>query len=189
MTEFVSWPKISRLDNEQTIVTEKLDGTNGCIVIAEDGILVQSRNRFLSVEQDNYGFAAWVEANASSLLSDLGVGRHFGEWWGHGIQRNYGLGRGDRRFYLFNAGRWAKKHAEEPFEWKTPGLGTVPILYQGPAWSELANPWDIARGLYEYGSYAVPGFDKPEGIVVHMKNSGASYKITDAEAGKKVHIG
>ena len=36
MTEFQEFPKIVRL-SRQAIITEKIDGTNGCIFIGEDG--------------------------------------------------------------------------------------------------------------------------------------------------------
>lgn len=59
--EFVSWPKIARL-NRDMVVTEKIDGTNAAIIVTEDGDLYcQSRTRVISLEQDNFGFAAWVE--------------------------------------------------------------------------------------------------------------------------------
>ena len=37
-------------------------------------------------------------------MTFLVPGRHFGEWWGSGIQRGYGLD--EKTFSLFNAYRW-----------------------------------------------------------------------------------
>ena len=111
---FKAWPKIPRLENEVYHITEKIDGTNGAIIIqdcaVEDGkilarvsgfyIWAQSRTRLITPENDNFGFAAWVKANAEQLINDLGEGYHYGEWWGQGINRGYGLDH--KRFSLFN---------------------------------------------------------------------------------------
>lgn len=77
--EFAEFPKIARLSRE-IIVTEKVDGTNAQVFIGEEGtVLVGSRNRWITPKDDNFGFAAWVEANKDAILK-LGPGRHFGEW-------------------------------------------------------------------------------------------------------------
>ena len=101
--EFKEFPKMARLSRE-IVITEKIDGTNSQILITEDGdIFAGSRTRWITPENDNYGFAKWVEGNKSELLN-MGPGTHFGEWWGNGIQRNYGLK--EKRFSLFNTIRW-----------------------------------------------------------------------------------
>ena len=110
--EFTEFPKMARLSRE-VIVTEKIDGTNAQVCIGEDGsMLAGSRTRWITPQDDNHGFAAWVEAHREELLT-LGPGRHFGEWWGSGIQRGYGLK--EKRFSLFNARRWCQ-HGAEPLE-------------------------------------------------------------------------
>jgi len=74
------------------------------------GVLAGSRSRWLQPgKQDNFGFAGWVAANAEALVALLGPGRHFGEWWGGGIQRKYGLGA--KRFSLFNVSRYGEQTA------------------------------------------------------------------------------
>jgi hypothetical protein len=111
-TEFIAFPKIARLRRE-IIVTEKIDGTNSCIFIGEDGeFLMGSRNRWITPESDNYGFAKWAMAHKEELMG-LGHGRHYGEWWGAGCQRGYGLTNNDKRFSLFNVIRWCLA-TEEP---------------------------------------------------------------------------
>ena len=97
--EFIAFPKIARLRRD-CVITEKLDGTNAQIVIQDGEIVaVGSRSRWITPgkDTDNYGFAGWVEQNRAELLG-LGDGTHFGEWWGSGIQRNYGLT--EKRFSL-----------------------------------------------------------------------------------------
>ena len=117
--EFREFPKIARLSREM-IITEKIDGTNAQILITEDGqILTGSRNRWITPQDDNYGFAKWVEENKQEILK-LGVGRHFGEWWGGGIQRGYNLPKGEKRFSLFNVSRWALYGTEpQKYLWLT----------------------------------------------------------------------
>jgi hypothetical protein len=164
--QFEAFPKIPRW-NREIIITEKLDGTNASVTITEDGqILAGSRNRFVKIGDDNYGFAAWVEANKAELMK-LGVGRHFGEWWGQGIQRGYGLK--EKRFSLFNTLKWADPTIRPAC------CHVTPVLYQGPL-SEQA----IQAALHElklYGSKAFTFMD-PEGIIIFHKASGNLFKIT-----------
>ena len=84
--EFKKFDSIPRLSKDM-VITEKVDGTNACVVVMEDGtIFAQSRNKIITPTDDNHGFAKWVESNKEELLK-LGVGYHFGEWYGCGIQR------------------------------------------------------------------------------------------------------
>lgn len=71
---FEGFPKMARLSRE-VIITEKIDGTNAQILIGEDGsMLVGSRTRWITLEQDNFGFARWVTEHREELLQ-LGPGR------------------------------------------------------------------------------------------------------------------
>ena len=205
MSNFVAYPKTPRLASPFAI-TEKIDGTNGAIVIeeeawgyspaddhpnvlaipageerGEDGypirqypVYAQSRNRFVTPQADNYGFAAWVAENAEALVKVLGPGRHYGEWWGHGIQRGYGLTTGDRRFSLFNAHRWDSLVTTDF------GLSVVPVLATASDDVWLGNLATIVEseliGLRSYGSVAAPGFDRPEGVIVYHSRSSQVFK-------------
>lgn len=190
MSTFEAFPKIPRLYRD-IVITEKIDGTNAAVLIealtlgSEDDLTVnavaegrawsvtaQSRSRIITPDQDNYGFARWVEENATELVRLLGPGRHFGEWWGRGIQRGYGLS--ERRFSLFNTVRHVDRLAV-PFD-RLPELGVVPVLYEG-RFSEAAIQVALYR-LRKYGSVAAPGFDRPEGIVVYHKASNHLFKVT-----------
>lgn len=109
MNDFVEFPKIARL-SRMCVITEKLDGTNASITITEDGqFLCGSRTRWITPEDDNYGFARWAHDHKDELMT-LGPGTHFGEWWGHGIQRKYDLE--EKRFSLFNVARWRESRPE-----------------------------------------------------------------------------
>ena len=130
-----------------------------------------SRNRWITPESDNYGFAKWVRDNSSKLFN-LGPGHHFGEWWGNGIQRNYGLK--EKRFSLFNIKRWGEHYKEDGFVEHT-GCYTVPVLYQGLLTDKIID--EYLGGLMAMGSYAAPGFMKPEGIIIHHEAGGHLYKV------------
>jgi hypothetical protein len=164
--EFEEFPKMARLSRE-IIITEKIDGTNAQILITEDGhIFAGSRNRFITPGDDNFGFAAWVDAHAVELIAGLGVGRHFGEWWGQGIQRAYGLT--EKRFSLFNVSRW--------YEERPNCCHVVPILYRGVFDTDEINK--VLDRLAAGGSIASPGFMKPEGIVVFHTAANMGFKKT-----------
>lgn len=169
MPEFKGFPKIPRLYRDVTI-TEKIDGTNACVVVTEYGdVYAQSRKRIITPGKstDNHGFAAWVEENATELFGYLGPGHHFGEWYGKGINRGYGLD--ERRFALFNAAKWGPKCAVPPC------CEVVPVLAHG-TFSQV----DINRALsvLKYvGSAAVPGYMNPEGIIVFHHAGNHLFKV------------
>lgn len=170
--EFKDFGKISRFRTIQVTVTEKIDGTNAQVYIPDDpseALRAGSRNRWVTPEQDNYGFARFVAEN-SELLRRLGPGRHFGEWYGAGIQRRYGLDH--KRFALFNVDRFSGGLPEGLAEI---GVQLVPVLYRG-AFDSAAISAAVEK-LYTGGSVLVPGFDKPEGAIVSC--GGQRWKITD----------
>lgn len=183
MVEFQEFEKIARL-NREVIVTEKLDGTNGQVHIRPaDGNLefgydcqveitglpyylrAGSRNRWVpQVGDDNFGFGRWVYQNAHEL-AQLGVGAHFGEWWGSGIQRRYGLA--EKRWSLFNVHRWSES--------RPACCHVVPVIATGIG-------FDVAKAaiasLREHGSYAAPGFMQPEGVVAFHTHGRHLFKAT-----------
>ncbi len=164
MIEFQEFPKIPRL-NRDCIISEKIDGSNGQVIIHGDQIAAASRSRIITPDMDNFGFAKWVHDNRADLMS-LGEGRHFGEWWGAGIQRRYG--QETKRFSLFNASRWTEQ--------RPACCDVVPVLYHGK-FSTAAVEDCIAR-LREFGSVAAPGFMKPEGIIVWHIAAQTRFKVT-----------
>lgn len=181
--EFQSFPKMPRLSRE-VIISEKIDGTNAQILIAandklflttgravyqndEFSIFAGSRTRWITPADDNAGFARWVVEHAEELLQ-LGPGRHFGEWWGQGIQRGYGLK--EKRFSLFNVSRWSGD-SERPS-----CCHVVPELYRGPFDTNIIElELDLLR---TGGSLAAPGFMRPEGIVVFHTAGNIGFKKT-----------
>ena len=184
-TNFEGFPKIARLSRE-CVITEKIDGTNGQIFIGEDGeFLVGSRTQWITPEKDNFGFAKWAYEHKDELML-LGKGRHFGEWWGQGIQRAYGLK--EKRFSLFNTIRWClprtepqvisvNEKGEKRYQDYLPECcGLVPVLWRGLFNTEAVE--GVLDSLAKYGSQAVPGFMKPEGIVVFHCAGNIAFKKT-----------
>jgi hypothetical protein len=163
--EFVKFSKMARFSRE-LIVTEKIDGTNAQIFIGENGeFLTGSRTRWITSEDDNYGFARWAQEYKDELMM-LGPGRHFGEWWGSKIQRRYGIN--EKRFSLFNVKRWAEERPE--------CCQVVPVLWQGGF--DKLNVDVIIDNLRTHGSVAAPGFMRPEGIVIFHTQGNFGLKKT-----------
>lgn len=186
MTDFVAFPKIARLSRDCTI-TEKIDGTNASIFIGEDGeFLTGSRTRWITPESDNYGFAAWAHARKDELLA-LGPGHHFGEWWGQGIQRNYG--QDHKRWSLFNTHRWCAHDArpkcytspdpkvESSQQQRPPACcDVVPVLYEGLFDSPAIS--GAVENMRVLGSRAAPGFTQAEGIMIYHHAAKIYFKKT-----------
>lgn len=172
--EFAGFPKMARYSSE-VLVSEKIDGTNAQILIGENGeFKTGSRNRWITPEDDNAGFSRWAHEHKDELLT-LGPGRHFGEWWGSGIGRKYGLTGGDKRFSLFNVLRWEDQ--------RPACCGVVPVLWRGLL--DNLNTDEIMNQLLITGSIAAPGFPRPEGIVVFHTAALIGFKKTfDFDKGK-----
>lgn len=170
--EFKPWPKIPRL-NKSVVITEKIDGTNGCVIVDDNFQVVgaQSRSRLITPQNDNMGFARWVFSNPQ-LGEILGPGYHYGEWWGLGIQRGYGLKT--KKFSLFNSTRWLESKEQGLFS-SVPELDIVPILGSFDFDVEQIN--SILEGLKTQGSVAAPGFMNPEGVVLFHQDARAGFKI------------
>ncbi len=213
---FEPFPKVPRL-SRPVVITEKIDGTNASVTIISDQqrmnvlndkgkaelklngihsatgdawLIAASRKRWIAPGADNFGFAAWAHDHVDELITGLGEGTHYGEWWGSGIQRGYGLPKGEKRFSLFNTGRWRKDgdqngglaHAEEL---APECCHVVPILCVD---DELSVEAAVATlGVLQFhGSYAAPFMD-PEGIMMYHRHSNMYFKktIKDDAKGKE----
>lgn len=158
---FRAWPKTPRVENKKEFYTEKIDGTNACIIIHEDQLYTQSRNRMIVPGDDNFGFAQWAYEN-SDELKQLGEGYHYGEWWGAGVGRRYGME--EKVFSLFNTRRWGPHNPNTPACCRV-----VPTIH--------ANSLEEARKqLIEGGSLAAPGFMNVEGVIVYEYNTNTYWK-------------
>lgn len=171
---FEAFPKIGRL-RKPAILTEKLDGTNAAIVVTDQGdVYCQSRTQIITPEKDNAGFANWVYKNREELARQLGPGIHFGEWWGAGIGRGYGLK--EKRFSLFNTHVWHTESedcrcVEAPLCYVVPTLAVIEVFSTEEVEAVMAK-------LKETGSVAAKGYPNPEGIVVFHTSNQTMFKIT-----------
>lgn len=205
---FETFPKIPRWSRD-IIITEKLDGTNAAIYVdpATGAVFAASRKRWITPESDNFGFARWVKEHEAELREGLGPGRHFGEWWGQGIQRGYGLR--EKRFSVFNVQRWHDPIMVQEGrslvlgEKSTPVpaiVSVVPVIYYGPMYTDegggvKGNPVQGSLDLLDLrGSFAAPGYryeegqsKGPEGIVIYHTASRTLFKKTleNDEKGKE----
>lgn len=199
MPEFESFNKIPRFFRE-CVITEKIDGTNAQIyvdyvvnvddvskavaVVGDMVIFAGSRSRWIKEGDDNFGFATWVSKNVNELIN-LGPGRHYGEWWGQGIQRGYGLK--EKRFSLFNTKRWTTDPTETGKTVLPSCVDLVPVLYSG-LFSTLQVSYALDRLKFN-GSVAAPGFMSPEGIICYHVAANSCFKATlekDQEPKSKV---
>lgn len=195
MTEL--FPKFNKIPRwyKQFTITEKVDGTNGVIQVwgpatvpfGQTGVIrvevpilegtetavryvaAGSRTRWLdpTAGLDNHGFGRWVLEHAPEA-AQLGVGVHYGEWYGSGINRGYGYMNGEKHFALFNSFRW-REHRPE-------GFGVVPVLWSGSG-DDIDKGIGISLAELVYnGSVIAPGFKFPEGIVIYSDETKAMWK-------------
>jgi hypothetical protein len=170
--QFKSYDKIEQIGKLHMFITQKLHGTNAQIYI-EQMVNLQdepimfvaagSRSRWLTPEDDNYGFAKFVHDNRDEIAAKLGPGRHFGEWCGPGI--NAGEGLSEKKLFLFNWHKFKDKELPDKIE-------TVPVLYSGKFSFDAIN--ETMEHLKVHGSRIVKGYMKPEGIVIQV--GGQRYK-------------
>jgi hypothetical protein len=203
----IAYPKfrpIPRL-HRRIVITEKIHGSNGLIEVTKvddfndpEGVGVVvihngehyvlragSRNRWLTPDDDNFGFARFVWDNAQSLVN-LGEGKHYGEWFGKGINAGYGLD--EKRFALFNVAKWYDPRDPEITE---KFLQTFPKAQPAPEAVTVVPVISVIDGkhlnyaveealntLESEGSFIAPGFMDPEGVVVFHDAAGTYFKAT-----------
>ncbi len=174
--EFKAYQKTLRLESIDVILSEKIDGTNAVINIDTDGnVLAGSRTRWLvddgSNKWDNYGFGKWVAKNGAEL-GKLPPGTHYGEWYGKGINRNYGMT--DRKLMLFNAPRYIGLQQS----------GLLPSCVELETVIHTCGPLDLydhieffKQEAEDRGSWHVPGFMKVEGLIVRIPKVDKVFKV------------
>lgn len=189
-----SWASYHNIKTPTLVVegTVKVHGTNAGLVRPVGGgeIIAQSREREVSIESDNAGFASWVEANKDSL-QDLfdriefvtkptsGFVQVFGEWAGGNIQSGVGV-TGLPKFLMVFGIRisetaeyqiWEPKEVYEQVfaEWTNP---SVFHKYQFKNWEltiDFANPALVQNDLVELTNQVehdcpVARFFKPDAV-------------------------
>jgi hypothetical protein len=170
--EFKGWPKTPRLKGNPITITEKIDGTNACVIVRDGEVVgMQSRNRLIKPGDDNMGFAFWVHENREELAALLGDGYHYGEWAGPGIQKNpHQLDR--KKFFLFNTARFNR---DEVFNLTKVSLDVVPVLFHG-AYSQDA----VELEMHLLQKRADKQGYTPEGICIYFHATKQVTKMTYA---------
>lgn len=170
---FKAFPDIDRIGKATITVTQKIHGTNASVWIEQNpmdprafSVRAAKRSGFCHPEDDNYGFAAFVQEHRQEFIDKLGPGIWYGEWAGPGI--NSGEGLTEKTFILFSVKGLAGK--ELP-----PRCRVVPLLYEGPL--DTARIEEAKADLKTNGSKLVAGFMRPEGVVIHFL--GTAFRIKD----------
>jgi len=91
--------------------TVKLHGCNsGLIINPDNSFYCQSRERIISPQDDNYGFARFIHSLPNDVLENLYAYFHtnnpvaiYGEWAGKGIQAGVGINNIERSWFIFAA--------------------------------------------------------------------------------------
>jgi hypothetical protein len=162
--EFKGWPKTTRIKGNLITITEKIDGTNACVIVRDGQVVgMQSRNRMIKPGDDNMGFAFWVHENRDEL-AQLGDGYHYGEWAGPGIQQNK-HNFPSKQFFLFNTFR--------PADTLPSCVKQVPILFHG-AYSNEA----IEETMQQLWEHAGAARYIPEGIIIYFHTTKVRTKET-----------
>lgn len=127
MTAHISWAEIQNFHNIRKYTTQfkdvlnrspvvsyktkiKLHGTNAAVQCHKDGTVVaQSRTAVLSIEKDNCGFAAFVEARKDKFNLKNGF-ILFGEWIGKNVHKeDVACAKVDKCFVVFGARDMSKE--------------------------------------------------------------------------------
>lgn len=86
--------------------TVKLHGTNAAICFTKDETSFQSRSNIITPENDNAGFATYMQDKADALRKFFVFGEDaridiFGEWCGKSIQKGVAISQLDKMFVIF----------------------------------------------------------------------------------------
>ncbi len=166
---YKKYPKTQRFEKLTYTLSEKVDGTQATIVIPtnpECSLQAFSKNGPISVNKDNMGFAKFVLENEVELRK-LGPGVHSGEFYGHKINRNYGLKT--NKFMLFNAARYEKARMlqDAGYHCFPTCVEVETIIEDNITVHNISNRIAIRHfELLEYGSFHVRGFMRVEGMII-----------------------
>jgi hypothetical protein len=89
--------------------TVKLHGTNAGVRVTGYDVIAQGRNRVLTIQSDNFGFALFTAQRSADFRSlrdsmfgtDSADVTFFGEWCGVGIQKGVGIAKLPKMFVIF----------------------------------------------------------------------------------------
>jgi len=170
--EFKKYQHIERLGTDETdgltlgacTIFPKIDGTNAS-VWWDDGIQAGSRNRHLSVGQDNAGFlAAMLKDEAvKSFVENTGY-RLFGEWLVPHSLKTY-TEDAWRKFYVFDVMDWNDQYLS--YDAYAPLLEKYGVEYIPPLYTATDPTDEQLYGMLEKNNYLIQdGAGTGEGIVI-----------------------
>lgn len=174
---FIKYQHVERLGHSEVqdilfgscYIFYKLDGTNASVWLSEEGkVQGGSRNRELTVENDNAGFYNWVLTNKSieSYLTKYPTHTLYGEWLVPHSLKTYREGAW-RQFYIFDV-LDRETNLLLPYETYKPLLEECNLEYIPPL-AVVKNPTveTLYKCLEKSGEYLVEdGKGTGEGIVV-----------------------
>jgi hypothetical protein len=167
--DFVPYPKTPRL-KRSIVITEKIDGTNAQVVITRAGIHEAVGDHVVETLADTLNFDFRFEMRVGSRTRWITPGKStdnfgFAGWCRDNADELFKLGEGQ------HFGEWYGQGSHNP---NTPACcEVVPVL----SLCELTGVDDILQTLREEGSCAVPGWMKPEGIIVFHSASSQVFKV------------
>lgn len=141
--------------------TVKLHGTNAGIGHTQvDGLWVQSRSNIITPEQDNMGFARYVQDNEQAFYELIEHIRYnnttlkpndgvfvFGEWAGKSIQKNVAISQIEKSFFIFDV-KVVPEDGSEPYH--------LPSSY-------LQNHKHRIYNIEDFSTYEIEiDFDRPD---------------------------
>jgi len=178
--EFKKYQHIERIGSDEIdgllvgecYVFPKIDGTNGCVWWDDNGVHAGSRNRELTLQEDNAGFLAWLIRDDGQPLRDLAERNPgkivYGEWLVPHTLKVY-RDTAWRQFYIFDVYDVENERYISYDEYKVVcehaidgGLPYIPLL------EKVTNPTEKhLQMLVRRNRYLLQdGADCGEGIVI-----------------------
>jgi RNA ligase len=147
------------LPKVEYVGTVKLHGSNASVRFTNGEIIPQSRNRVLSVGDDNFGFAAFVEKNKDifkSMTPRNGDLTFYGEWCGGSVQPKVALEQLEKHFVIFSMLHndimypIARVVSESEFDITTFNKAGIYFIHQIPLYKitvDFSRPEDVIEEL------------------------------------------
>jgi len=159
--------EVEGIENGMCYIFYKIDGTNSSLWVENGELQAGSRNRHLSLDQDNAGFYKWAleQDNIISFLKENQNIRLFGEWLVPHSLKNY-KDNAWRDFYVFDCVDCSDSYIpyDEYSEWLDVwNIKTIPPI------CKINNPTEesLYKLLDKTGDYLIKeGSGRGEGIVI-----------------------